>query len=357
MPLPPLQFEPILKPRAWGGNGLHTLGKQVDPKASPPIGESWELSDLGPPVPDGVSRVRGGPFTGTTLDDLMRHHRKALLGRAEPSREGRFPLLVKYLDARENLSVQVHPTPAFAKCNPSAHVKTEAWIVLHAQPGAVVYRGVHPGVSAAEFERAIRAGAVTDVLVRKPVRRGDCLPLRSGVCHALGAGVVAAEIETPSDTTFRLFDWNRNDPERPLHIEKAMQCLLLGHSQQLDHPPVTNLADSPALWSSGLRADSLCGTEHFEVEAIEASPAGDAAPFAMVTNEVPVVGMLLHGEALMETERHQRAYLRAGDTVLFPAQLVPTMISLSPEALFLRAMLPSPGVGTLDTRPLKERLA
>lgn len=357
MPLPPLQFEPILKPRAWGGNGMHALGKRIDPNAVPPIGESWELSDLPPPVADGVSRVRGGPFSGTPLDDLMRLHRKALLGRAAPSREGRFPLLVKYLDARENLSVQVHPTPAYAKANPTAHLKTEAWIVLDAQPGAVVYRGVHPEISAAEFERCIRAGAVNDVLVRLPVRRGDCVPLRSGVCHALGAGVIAAEIETPSDTTFRLYDWNRNDPERHLHIEQAMSCLLLGHSQELDNPPVANLCDSPALWADGLRADTLCSTEHFEIEAIEASPAGDAAPFTMVTNDVPVVGMLLRGEALMETKRHQRAYLRAGDTVLFPAQLVATTIALSPEALFLRAMLPSPGVGFLDMRPLKERFA
>lgn len=357
MPLPPLQFDPILKPRAWGGNSLHTLGKQVAPDAAPPIGESWEISDLPAPVPHGISRVRGGAFSGTPLDDLMRHHGKALLGRAAPSREGRFPLLVKYLDARENLSVQVHPTPAFAKANPAAHVKTEVWVVLDAQPGAVVYRGVHPGISAPEFERAIRAGAVNDVLVRLPVRRGDCIPLRSGVCHALGAGVTVAEIETPSDTTFRLFDWHRNDPARPLHIEQAMQCLLLGHNQELDNPPVANLANSPALWSDGLRADSLCCTDYFEIEAIEASPAGDAAPLAVTTNEVPVVGMLLRGEALLETMNHQRAYLRAGDTVLFPAELVPTMLSLSPEALFLRAILPSPGVGVLDMRPLKERPA
>lgn len=350
MPLPPFQFEPILKPRAWGGNSLHTFGKAVEPTAVPPIGESWEVSDLPPPVACGVSRVRGGPFSGTSLDDLMKHHHKALLGHAQPSREGRFPLLVKYLDARENLSVQVHPTPMFAKANPTAHVKTEAWVILAAPPGAVVYRGVHPGISAAEFERAIRAGAVNDILMRVVVRKGDCIPLRSGVCHALGAGVVAAEVQTPSDTTFRLFDWNRNDPERPLHIEQAMTCLLLGHSQELENPPISNLADSPALWSEGLRADSLCTTEHFEIEAMEASPAGDAAPWKVVTNNVPSVGMLVRGEALLETKGNQRAYLRAGDTVLFPAQLVPTTLSLSPEAMFLRAILPSPDVGQLDMR-------
>lgn len=357
MPLPPLQFEPILKPRAWGGDQLRLLGKAVPTSAHPPIGESWELSDLPPPVANGVSRVRGGSFSGTMLDDLMRLHRKALLGRAQPSREGRFPLLVKYLDARENLSVQVHPTPAYAKQHPEAHVKAEVWVVLDAQPGAFVYRGVHPEVGAAEFERAMRAGAVNEVLVRLPVKRGDCIPLRSGVCHALGAGVTAAEVESPSDTTFRLFDWNRNDPARPLHLAEGMACVLLGHAQELDSPPCANLCESAAMWSDGLRADTLCSTEHFEVEAIEASPAGDAAPLPIVTNEVPVVGMLLRGEAVLETEGHHRAYLRAGDTVLFPAQLVPTTLSLSPEALLVRASVPSPGVGFLDTRPLKERWA
>lgn len=357
MPLPPLQFEPILKSRAWGGNALGALGKAVAPTATPPIGESWEISDLPPPVAHGVSRIRGGPFSGTPLDDLMRLHRKALLGRAQPSREGRFPLLVKYLDARENLSVQVHPTPAFAKKCPGAHLKTEVWVILEAQPGAVVYRGVHPEVSAPEFERAMRSGAVNDVLMRVPVRRGDCIPLRSGLCHALGAGVIAAEVETPSDTTFRLFDWNRNDPSRPLHMAEGMECLLLGHAQELDNPPISNLADSAARWSEGLRADSLCVTEHFEIEAIEASPAGDAAPLAAITNNVPFVGLLLRGEAVLETKPHQRAYLRAGDTVLFPAQLVPTTIALSPEALLVRAILPTPGVGELGTRPLKERYA
>lgn len=357
MPLPPLQFEPLLKPRVWGGHNLTALGKRIPPDAATPIGESWEIADLSPPVRDGISRVCTGPFRGTFLSDLMRQHRKALLGDASPTPQGGFPLLIKYLDAAQNLSVQVHPTPAYARAHPGMYPKSEAWIVLHAQPGAFVYRGVHPDVSIAEFERAVRAGLLTDMLVRLSVRKGDCIPLRSGLCHALGAGVTVAEIQTPSDTTFRIFDWNRQDPRRPLHIEEAMQCVLLGHSQELDSPPVTNLSESPALWADGLRADYLCSTEAFEIDAIEASPAGDAAPFEMVTSNTPVVGMLLHGEAHMETKRHQRTYLRAGDTVLFPAQLVPTTIALSPEALFLRATLPSPLRGHHDSRPTRERLA
>ncbi|MFO0784114.1 MAG: type I phosphomannose isomerase catalytic subunit [Phycisphaerales bacterium] len=357
MPLPPLQFEPILKPRAWGGNRLRHFGKPVAEDATPPIGESWEIADLAPPVRGGVCRVRGGPFSGTMLDDLMRHHQKALLGKAQPTREGRFPLLIKYLDAAQNLSVQVHPTPAYVRAHRDTHVKNEAWVVLDAAPGACVYRGVQEGVGAAEFRRAVAAGIVTSVLIRLPVRTGDCVPLRSGVCHALGAGVTAAEVQSPGDTTFRIFDWNRNDPERPLHIEEAMECILFGNQQELDTPPISNLADSPALWSDGLRADTLCSGESFEIEAIEASPAGDAAPLPMITNDLPVVGMLVRGEACMETEGGQRAYLRAGDTVLFPAQLVPTQVALSPEALLLRATLPPPGIGFLDPRPRKERLA
>ena len=135
MPLPPLRFTPLLKPRAWGGHRLQAFGKDVRPAPAPAIGESWEIADLGPPVPDGVSRVATGPFRGATLSDLMMTHRTALLGRARDC-GGRFPLLVKYLDAAENLSLQVHPTAAYAAGHPGSHLKTESWFVLDAAPGA-----------------------------------------------------------------------------------------------------------------------------------------------------------------------------------------------------------------------------
>jgi NADPH:quinone reductase-like Zn-dependent oxidoreductase len=127
---------------------------------------------------------------------------------------------------------------------------------------------------------------------------------------------MVAEVQTPSDTTFRVFDWNRNDPARPLHIEQAMECILFGAAQRLPERPITSIARAKPLWSDGLRAATLCANAYFEIEAIEASPSGDAAPFSCTTDNAPVILMLVRGEAVMETNGHRPEHLRAGDTVL-----------------------------------------
>lgn len=341
MPLPPLRCAPILKSRAWGGRSLASLGKPIPPPPAAPIGESWEIADLGPPVVDGISRVATGPFAGQSLAQLIDHHASALLGRAHAV-SGRFPLLIKYLDAAENLSVQVHPTAEYARRHPGAYLKTEAWLVVAAVPGSSIYRGVHPAVTPAQFRAAIADGSAVDLLIREQVAVGDCIPLESGLCHALGAGVMVAEVQTPSDTTFRVFDWNRNDPARPLHIEQAMECILFGAAQRLPERPITSIARANPLWSDGLRAAMLCANDFFELEAIEASPSGDAAPMACTTDNTPVIMMLLQGEAVMESHGHRPEHLRAGDTVLLPADLVPTTLDLGPGAMLLRAVMPDP---------------
>ncbi len=354
MPLPPLRFRPILKSRAWGGRRLARFGKPVPPAPAPPVGESWEIADLAPPVEDGVSRVAGGPFDGASLRDLLDAHRRAILGSAHDV-DGRFPLLVKFLDAAEHLSVQVHPTAAFAARHPGAHLKTEAWVVLEAAPGARIYRGIRAGVTPDRFRAAIAGGTAVDLLVSEEVRAGDCIPLVSGLCHALGAGVVVAEVQTPSDTTFRVYDWNRNDPARPLHVDQAMECILFGDGQGLDRAPVTGVARLGAAWSDGLRAATLCANEHFEIEGIEASPSGDAAPIAFEAGPRPDVLMLLAGEAVLEAEGHRPEHLRAGDTVLLPADRVRTTVDLSPQALLIRASTADPMAGVRDGPRAGER--
>ncbi|MFM7797495.1 MAG: type I phosphomannose isomerase catalytic subunit [Planctomycetota bacterium] len=343
MPLPPLRFAPILKSRAWGGRSLAQFGKPVPPVPAPPTGESWEIADLAPPVEDGVSRVRGGPFDGRSLSQLIDAHRAAMLGRS--SRPGeRFPLLVKYLDAAENLSVQVHPTAAYAARHPGSHLKTEAWFVLHAQPGALIYRGLRPDVTPAVFRCAIEDGTAVECLVQEAVRPGDCIPLESGLCHALGAGVLVAEVQTPSDTTFRVYDWSRNDPARPLHVEQAMDCILFGAEQRLAQAPITGLERANAPWSDGLRTALLCRNAHFAIEAVEASPSGDAAPISCSSDGAPCVLMLVRGEAVMESEGHRPERLAAGDTVLLPADLAATAIDLSPGAVMLQASTAGLGI-------------
>jgi mannose-6-phosphate isomerase len=217
----PLTFRPLLKPRLWGGRALADLyGKPLPPDA--PIGESWEISDR----PDDVSGIANGPLAGRDLRWLMEHHAPEVLG-AATAPDGRFPLLVKILDAREILSVQVHPPPRVA-AQLGGEPKTELWYVTRAASGAELFAGLKAGVTRLEFERQLRAGGVAACLHQVPVRAGDAMFLPSGRIHALGADVVIFEIQQNSDTTYRVFDWNRRGPDgqpRELHIEQALACI------------------------------------------------------------------------------------------------------------------------------------
>jgi mannose-6-phosphate isomerase len=217
----PLAFHPIFKERVWGGRKLETLyGKPLPPKA--PIGESWEITDR----PEGVSVVANGPFAGQDLRWLMEHQARDLLGDA-PSQNGRFPLLIKILDAREKLSLQVHP-PASRSAALGGEPKTEMWYVADADPDADIYVGLQGGVTRAEFERKIKDGSVAECFHRHAVKAGDAMFLPSGRVHALGGGNVIFEIQQNSDTTYRVFDWNRvglDGQPRALHIREALESI------------------------------------------------------------------------------------------------------------------------------------
>jgi mannose-6-phosphate isomerase len=182
--------------------------------------ESWEIVDH----KADQSMVLAGPLAGRTLGELMQEHREELLGSA--ARHERFPLLMKFLDCNRTLSIQVHPNDAqAAQLQPPDLGKTEAWIVLHAQPGSKIYAGLRPGVTREQLAAAIAAGRVADYVHQFEPRRGDCVFIPAGVVHALGAGLVIAEIQQASDTTFRLFDWNRTDAAgnpRPLHVAQSL---------------------------------------------------------------------------------------------------------------------------------------
>jgi mannose-6-phosphate isomerase len=220
----PLIFTPIYKPKLWGGHRIFEYFHR-QPADSGPIGESWELADL----EEDTSLVANGPAGGRTLTDLMSQWGPSLTGRAELF-EGRFPLLIKYLDARESLSVQVHPTERVARrLGGRVRVKHEAWYILDCDPGAVIYDGLEPGISKSAFIEAMTTGRVDGVLRKVRVRPGDCYYLPSGTPHALDAGVLVAEIQTPSDITYRTYDWGRTDPTtgkpRELHLEQAVECI------------------------------------------------------------------------------------------------------------------------------------
>jgi len=217
----PLTFHPLFKERVWGGRKLAEIYHKPLPPGVP-IGESWEISDR----PGDVSVIANGPLAGQDLHWLVEHHAPELLGATQRA-HGRFPLLIKILDAQEKLSLQVHPPPAKA-AELGGESKTEMWYIADAAPGAEIFVGLKHGVTREDFERKIQAGMVADCLHRLSVRPGDAMFLPSGRVHAIGAGLVIFEIQQNSDTTYRVFDWNRvglDGKPRALHLDQSLASI------------------------------------------------------------------------------------------------------------------------------------
>jgi mannose-6-phosphate isomerase len=217
-----LQFQPIYQERIWGGRRLQTLlGRELPP--GPPIGESWDIVDR----PEAQSRVRRGRFGGSTLRELIEHHSAEIMGPAwKPSAP--FPLLVKWLDCSERLSLQVHP-PAAVAAGLGGEPKTENWYVAHSAPGASLFVGLKAGVTPAGFTKAVADGTAEECVNKVSVAAGDSVLVRSGQVHAIGAGNLILEIQQNSDTTYRLYDWGRvglDGKPRKLHVEESMRSIL-----------------------------------------------------------------------------------------------------------------------------------
>ena len=364
----PLVFDPILMPKVWGGDRLARFGKAVRPGDR--VGESWELADLDATSAGGAgggaarSIIRNGALAEragqATLRDAMGLWGAAMLGGARPTSAAGFPLLVKYLDAREHLSVQVHPSPAYAASHAGAHLKTECWYILDAAPGSVIFKGVKPGVTRADFERALRSGTgadagagVVELLEAVPAIAGECHNLPSGTVHALGAGVLVAEVQTPSDTTFRVYDWAREYGRagRELHVEQALACIDFGPA-----PRATSLSAT----DGGDRAAArLVTTEFFTLDAARARPEGAGAastPGAGFSRLLIGEGrgstgrayalMLVSGAGRLVPREHARAAfdpvpLRAGDTALVPAAIADDAVFEPAESASGRSPDPS----------------
>ncbi len=216
----PLTFEPIFMERIWGGRRLEAeFGKKLPPQR--PIGESWEIVDR----PEAQSIVRDGLLRGKTLHELWTQHRDEIFGETPDS--SRFPLLLKLLDAHDRLSLQVHPPEKIAD-RLGGESKTEFWYIAGADPGAEVYLGFRESITRDQFEKALRDGTAADYVRKIQVKTGDAVFLPAGRLHALGAGNLLIEIQQNSDTTYRVFDWNRVDDkgkQRQLHIDQALQCI------------------------------------------------------------------------------------------------------------------------------------
>lgn len=335
----PLTLNPIFKEKLWGGRRLERLGKKL-PEGKM-IGESWELADLSATSADGgggeeaLSTIAHGEMRGLTLRDAVLALGPNLMGSLRSSRDGGFPLLVKYLDAKENLSVQVHPSPAYAAAHPEAHLKTESWYVLDAEPGSVIYKGIKQGITREQFASHLRAGggdACVNDLIAIPVKAGDFHHLPSGTCHALGAGVVVAEVQTPSDTTFRVYDWGRKG--RAMHIEQALECIHFGPPPRL--APVRSegaarlkLVDTDFYTMSEL---NFVGGSETPIENVPAFPTGG-----------PMVWMVLRGEGRIEATdgAFRPVEFRAGTTMLFPAALGASLGIVARDAVVLEVRFPN----------------
>lgn len=319
----PLRFQPIFKERLWGGRELERLYSKPLP-AGKPIGESWEISDR----PGDASVIANGPLAGKDLRWLMERHAEALLGNA-PSLDGRFPLLVKILDARQILSVQVHP-PAVVAAQLGGEPKTELWYVTQARPGARLSAGLKAGVSRARFEQCVHEGTVADCVHQVPVRPGDAMFLPSGRVHALGAEMVIFEIQQNSDTTYRVFDWNRvgdDGKPRELHLEQALACM--------DFSDV-----EPGLVASPWQAEGECRrrrlVEHplFTVDELRVA---QPARWTRSGESASILGVVTGGLRLDHPASGERLDLVPGEFVLLPADAGVVHWSVCGETVFLDA--------------------
>jgi mannose-6-phosphate isomerase len=287
------------------------------------------------------SVVANGTMAGRSLHELLEEFGPAIHGDVPliPP-HGQFPILIKFLDARENLSIQVHPDAAYAAANPGTHLKTEAWYIIDADPGAIIYKGLKKGVDREALRRAIEAGRIEETINKVPVRPGHHVFLPSGTVHALGAGTVLAEIQTPSDTTFRLYDFNRVDPAtgkpRKLHIDEAIDCINFDPTSQ----PPQRRDHVAGLFTTVSR---LVTSPYFKLEKVRFTE-GVEEP---VPYDEPVVWVMLEGRAHLRVDRMKDPVtLEKGETILLPAQMRNPVIKTETDCIWLEVTFPTkPEVG------------
>ena len=312
----PYKFKPILVERIWGGTELARYGKAIP--AGKRIGESWEISDRA----DAQSVVTNGLDAGQTLRQLIQQHGVQLLG-TNCRTPQRFPLLIKLLDARERLSLQVHPPAALAALL-GGEPKTEMWYILGAAPDSVLIAGLRQGVTRQLFEAAIRRGgaAFQKCFHQFPVKVGEALFVPSGRLHAIGAGLVIAEIQQNSDTTYRVYDWDRVDDQgqpRALHVRESLTSINFDDFEPRPTPLPIQCAD-------------------FVVEQLDVS---GAIPGRCDGTSFQILGGIA-GEIVIQAGSFSEQ-LRPGEFVLLPAALGDyQLVAVAASASVLRVFLPSP---------------
>ncbi len=317
----PLRFRPILRRYLWGGRRLESLGKTLGPGTG--YAESWEVVDRG----DDQSVVSVGPLAGTTLGELVRNYGTLLLGRHAPCE--RFPLLFKFLDAQQRLSLQVHPDDRRAALlSPPDLGKAESWVILDVEPRSYVYAGLRRGIDSETLKHELARHTIELSCERIEPRVGDCIYLPPGVVHAIGPGILAAEIQQSSDTTYRLFDYDRIGPDgkpRQLHVEEALDAI------DFDFGPVSVQQPQP----TGIEGvERLVECDKFVLDRWtiggphRAGGDGRCHILAVVHGALEIPGDPAHAPSVR------------GGVVLLPAELGPIEIQAQAGTIVLDAYLP-----------------
>ncbi|MFH1008394.1 MAG: type I phosphomannose isomerase catalytic subunit [Candidatus Latescibacterota bacterium] len=316
----PLKFHPLFQERVWGGERLaRFLGKRTPPAKR--IGESWELSCCG----DEISMVANGSYQGMGLDRMVADFGAALIG--TDAHPGAFPLLFKYVDAEDLLSVQVHPDDRYAERHEGGELgKTEAWVVVDALPGARLVRGLEPGADAVSFRRAVEVGDLSEMLHWIAVSPGDVIFVPAGQVHAIGSGMLLYEVQQSSDVTYRLYDWGR---PRPLHTEKAPEVIRF--------EKLPDFVEGVSAQEPGGTRTALLRCPYFVMERLDVRLCMENHCDGRCFHVLSVLG----GHGHIRWGKGQTMALEPGLTLLLPAQLGAYQVSGAVQAI--KTTLPSGG--------------
>lgn len=317
----PLKFEPILKEKVWGGDKLTSF---LNKKGSGKIGESWEISD----VDDSVSMVANGPLKGKSLKTLLQEYKGSLVGDSIYKQYGNtFPLLFKFIDAQKDLSIQVHPDDALAKKRHNSFGKTEMWYVLDGGEEARLLVGFNKEIDSEEYKEALSGGKIVGFLNSERVQKGDAFLIPPGTVHAIGAGVLLAEIQQTSDITYRIYDWDRPDSDgqmRELHTDLALEAIdfspskfKLSYREQINIPVHIGKSD------------------YFSVNKLTLSKPFERELFSIPSFKVY---MCVNGEATLEADGFSERIVK-GETVLIPAEITHIKFQTA-SASFLEVYIP-----------------
>jgi mannose-6-phosphate isomerase len=327
MTLYPLRFEPIFKSMLWGGRRLPPFLNRRPPHDDP-VGEAWVLSD----VDGSPSVVADGPLAGTTLRELLARDAARITGSA-PTQHGKFPLLLKFIDARQELSVQVHPNDdQAARVGPGMFGKTEAWVVLdRCAETSKIYAGFAEGVTAERFRAALADKSTPRTLHSYTPEPGDCVFLEAGTVHAIGANILLFEVQQTSDITYRLYDWDRIDAKtglpRQLHIDDGLSCADF-------HRGPCRPVGAKIVVGEGVRSEGLVDCRYFTLER-----KSSRVPFRVGAKDECRAVVCIGGAGEIEWGG-KRYPLATGDTVLLPAEVGECVCRPEREIVVLECGLP-----------------